>query len=185
MKQFIWALLGVVAQATQQCMYCRRQDLNAGFLVSYSYCEEKDECLKDAWNYISKGCDSGWRQGGSYDLSFCKPSDHDCPGFAPTVDNHQRYENSTWSLSQGEQCTVRIDATQSVARVIFDNTQELGIEYPLDIGKVLTVENGVLEIQIYNGADKGPLTFDVSFSGAAALASSMSLAAAGLLYSAF
>ena len=43
-----------------QCMYCRRMDLNAGFLVSYSYCSATDVCLMDAWNYINRPCTGGW-----------------------------------------------------------------------------------------------------------------------------
>lgn len=42
MKQFIVAALAVsmaYAAGKSQCLYCRNQDLNAGFLVSYSYCD--------------------------------------------------------------------------------------------------------------------------------------------------
>ena len=58
MKQFITALLAIYTNAQQDaaaaadgdgavarvggsssCLYCRNQDLNAGFLVSYSFCE--------------------------------------------------------------------------------------------------------------------------------------------------
>ena len=46
--------------ASAACMYCRRMDLNAGFLVSYSYCEATDTCLMDAWNYINRPCTGGW-----------------------------------------------------------------------------------------------------------------------------
>lgn len=55
----------VMAQDDEQlgsaeCLYCRRMDKNSGFLVSYSYCQQQDECLKDAWNYINRDCQSGW-----------------------------------------------------------------------------------------------------------------------------
>ena len=123
MKQFVGAaVMAVAVEGTQQCLYCRRQDQRAGFLVSYSYCEKDDYCLKDAWNYINKGCDGGWRQGSQYELSFCKPEDHECPTYVATREDHQEYKNSTWSLAEGEQCTVTIDATESVGRVIFANT---------------------------------------------------------------
>ena len=63
-----------------------------------------------------------------------------------------------------------MDATAALARVIFDNTSFLGIEDDkAQIGDVITVESGVREILIYNGAETGPLTFDISFSGAASL----------------
>ena len=60
---------------------------------------------------------------------------------------------------------MKLDATNGVARVIFDNTSFLGIEDDkAQIGDVITVETGIREITIYNGAETGPLTFDISFS---------------------
>ena len=50
----------LVKEASSECMYCRRMDRNSGFLVSYSYCENSDECLMDAWNYINRDCASSW-----------------------------------------------------------------------------------------------------------------------------
>ena len=66
---------------------------------------------------------------------------------------------------------MKIDATAGVARVIFDNTSFLGIEDESNyqIGDVISIEEGIKEIKIYNGAETGPLTFDISFSGAAKL----------------
>lgn len=63
-------------------------------------------------------------------------------------------------------CPVKINANQGVARVIFDETSFLGIEYDANIGDVITFESGENEIVIYNGAETGPLTFLISFSGA-------------------
>jgi hypothetical protein len=42
MKQFIVAALCVAAAhavGSSACLYCRNQDINAGFLVTYSYCK--------------------------------------------------------------------------------------------------------------------------------------------------
>ena len=65
---------------------------------------------------------------------------------------------------------MKVDATAALARVIFDNTSFLGIEDDkAQIGDVITVESGIREILIYNGAESGPLTFDISFSGATTL----------------
>ena len=65
---------------------------------------------------------------------------------------------------------MKVDATAGVARVIFDNVSYLGIEEEnYQIGDVITVASGIRAILIYNGAESGPLTFDISFSGAAAL----------------
>jgi len=64
-------LLLAVAAASSACLYCRRMDSNAGFLVSYSYCNQTDECLMDAWNYINRECVDGWSLGSSYELEYC------------------------------------------------------------------------------------------------------------------
>ena len=65
-------------------------------------------------------------------------------------------------------CTIKIDATEGVGRVIFKNTSVLGIEWDgAEIGDVISIAEGeIAEIPIYNGAQTGPLTFDISFSGA-------------------
>ena len=67
-------------------------------------------------------------------------------------------------------CQVKVDATEGVARVIFENSRYLGIEMEgksPDVGDVITISEGdVQSITIYNGAETGPLTFDISFSGA-------------------
>lgn len=96
-----------------------------------------------------------------------------------SAEKFQKYFNNTWSLASGGQCTVKIDATTGVARVIFDNTSYLGIEMEgAQIGDVITVESGITEILIFNGAETGPLTFDISFSGASALLAGATLLAA-------
>ena len=68
-------------------------------------------------------------------------------------------------------CTVEIDAREGLARVIFAETSYLGIE-PIPnqkskIGDVITFnDNAQHEVVIYNGAQSGPLTILISFSGA-------------------
>ena len=70
-------------------------------------------------------------------------------------------------MGANEKCTVSIDATEGVARVIFANNPYTGIEYPgAVVGDVITIDSGVEDIVIYNGADSGILLFDISFSGA-------------------
>ena len=189
MKQFIGtallgsALIAVANAASSECMYCRRMDRNAGFLVSYSYCNQTDTCLKDAWNYINRECADGWRKGTSYELEYCEPEDISFPEFVSSAEKFQKYFNNTWSLASGGQCTVKIDATTGVARVIFDNTSYLGIEMEgAQIGDVITVESGITEILIFNGAETGPLTFDISFSGASTLLAGASALAAALAF---
>ena len=158
------------AAASSACMYCRRLDQGAGFLVTFSYCNQTDLCLQNAWNYITRDCTGGWVRGNSYDLDYCSPDEISCPSYTSNPAKYQVYENKTWSLSQGGKCTVRIDASQGVARVIFENSRYLGIEMEgakPDVGDVITIGEGdVQNIVIYNGAETGPLTFDISFSGA-------------------
>ena len=68
-------------------------------------------------------------------------------------------------------CAVKIDATEYVARVIFDNVSFLGIEHPgAKVGDPITFESGLHTIWVYNGAESGSLTFEISFSGARQLA---------------
>ena len=141
------AVVAAVEAASSKCMYCRRMDKNAGFLVSYSYCNQTDECLKDAWNYLNRECADDWRKGTSYELDYCTPDEISCPEFVSTTEKYQKYFNNTWSLASGGQCLVKIDATAGIARVIFDNTSYLGIEYPgAQIGDVITFEKGKNEI---------------------------------------
>ena len=80
---------------------------------------------------------------------------------------------------------MKVDATAGVARVIFANTQYLGIEYNAKIGDVITIESGVTEILIYNAAESGPLTFDLSFSSAATVMASAAAIASTLLLTSF
>ena len=89
-------------------------------------------------------------------------------------------QDENWSLSSGSKCIVKVDATNAVARVTFKNSDYLGIEWSgAKVGDVITIPEGeVAEIPIYNAADKGPLTFDITFSSA-----SFILAAASALTS--
>ena len=163
----IFALLALVYADSKECLYCRRMDINSGFLVSYSYCNQTNECIEDAWNYLDRQCADGWRRGSSIELSLCEAEIVTCMDFESTPDKSQTYFNRTWTLPAGTYCTLTIDATQFVGRVVFDSTSYLGIMEPgAKIGDVITVESGVKEVTIYNGAESGQLTFIISFSSA-------------------
>ena len=91
-------------------------------------------------------------------------------------------------MAAGSKCDVTIDATLSVARVIFSNSNYLGFEFGNEIegdwemDDVITVESGIKNLTIYNAAESGPITFYISFSGATALISSaVGIAALSLL----
>ena len=203
MKQFLaTAAIAALAAADDysRCLYCRRMSLNAGFLETYSYCNQTDTCLQDAWNYLDRPCgdNQGWVKGSDLHLgdfeseqaSFkdgsgdcgVEETKNDCPDFESTPEMSGEYQNFTWSLKAGEICGVRLDATKYLARVIFDNSSFLGIEYDgAKIGEPITVENGIKTIWVYNGAESGSLTFEVSFSGASQIAAGvLALAAATL-----
>lgn len=176
MKQFtaVASITAVtLAESMPKCMYCKRNDENSGFLNSWSFCKETDTCLHNEWNYIQRDCSDGWQKGSSYLLDFCEPEDIACPEFTSDPEKYQTYSNNTWSLAQGGKCNVKIDATQGVARVIFDfdeTNSQLGLDFPpYKVGDVITFDSGENEIVIYNAAESGPLRFEISFSGAASL----------------
>ena len=105
-----------------------------------------------------------------------------CPGFESTQDKAGKYFNQTWALAQGTMCAVKINANEYLARVIFDNVSFLGIEYSgAKIGDPITFESGLHTIWLYNGAESGPVTFEISFSAARQLAAGIiALSAAAL-----
>ena len=86
-------------------------------------------------------------------------------------------------MAEGSKCTVKIDATQAIARVIFSSSSYLGIDYDAQIDQVITIPDGKTEITIYNAAESGPITFGISFSAAetTAMASAILTTAISLL----
>ena len=78
-------------QVLEQCLYCRNEDRKAGFLVSYSYCNRQEVCLKDEWNYIKRECSGGWKRGNKLSLNACKPEEVTCPDFESFPEKYQRY----------------------------------------------------------------------------------------------
>ena len=75
----------------------------------------------DAWNYINRECLDGWKRGNSYELTTCEPEEISCPSYASNPDKYGLYENITWSLPEAGMCTITIDATEGVARLIFED----------------------------------------------------------------
>lgn len=100
----------VVVEPSQKCLHCRRNDETSGFLTSYSYCEQTDECLMDAWNYINKQCTTEWKRGSSYDIDECNPEEITCPEFVSTPDKFGQYFNNTWSIAEGGKCSINVNA---------------------------------------------------------------------------
>ena len=77
-------------------------------------------------------------------LNDCKPEVQICPGFVSDPSLAEEYRNITWTLKEGQVCNIEIDATEYLARVIFDNTSYLGVEgvgrYAM--GDILTYQQG-------------------------------------------
>ena len=121
-------MLVAVVYSTQTCLYCRRMDVNAGFLVSYSYCNATDECVQDQWNYINRPCNDDWQLGKNLDLAKCNALPVACIDFESTPEKATQYFNRTWTLPVQSYCTIKVDANQEVARVVFDSTSFLGVE---------------------------------------------------------
>ena len=96
MKTFLIAALASASASAvgiSSCLYCRNEDLHAGFLFSYSYCSNKanddsPECLADAWNYIRRDCPEGWTRGKDLALSECEPDEILCPEFKSTPEKY-------------------------------------------------------------------------------------------------
>ena len=77
-------------------------------------------------------------------------------------------EPHTATLARGQQCTVKVDATDWVARVTFDNNALLGVDIPgYKIVDVYTVPRGTSEdIIVYNGDQTNTISFIITFTGA-------------------
>ena len=92
--------------------------------------------------------------------------------------------NYTKTLFENERCTIEVDALQAVARVIFDDNEDLGVLYPgYKLGASIEIPQGTKRsITIYNGSKFGPISFKISYSAAEKLAIGVALGIASLLY---
>lgn len=116
-------------EATAQCLYCRRSDFSATFMVSYSYCDSSDICLLDQWLYIDRPCTSGWKRGNSFPLDDCKPRKTSCHPFVSTAVAAGNWFNFTENLGANEYCQIDIDTTEFMGRVTIDDAITVGAQY--------------------------------------------------------
>lgn len=179
--------LAMVQATTANCLYCYQQDASSGWGQSFSYCEQTDQCLEDEWNYINRECEGkGWVLGRDLGIGQCNPKEVSCSGYYSSPDKYGTYDNRTSVMLQsGEFCKLDIDATNGLARVIFEGywpVDGLGIvEYPNYFqGDILTFQAGDNTLTLYNAAKMGSVTFDISFSGASAMLLGVSGAFAAL-----
>ena len=145
-------------------------------MSSFSYCDAIDVCLEDAGNYIDYKCASDWTKGRKMAIDECVPSNATCPSFTSSDQAYGVWTNSTQSLATTEQCTVSVDATAAIARVVFSDADSLGIVGYSDyiMGEPLVVAAGESESFVIYNADNsgGSVSFTLSFTGAVYIASS-------------
>ena len=108
------------------------------------------------------------------DITSCSPSEGTCPSFTSSANAYGVYTNTTQALASGEYCSIYVDATQAVARVIFDNTNNLGIVEVEGYvyGSPISIDAGTYQyFTVYNAdSSGGSITFTLSFSNAQPLA---------------
>ena len=178
-KIALLAVMVALVDGSWQCLNCKLQDTNAGFLYSYSYCNDKiiDEeiCQPDLWNVISPKAKcaqvENFKPGWQLDIfDDCEVEENigRCQNFDSNPEFEGVYINVTRTLGDNEMCTIRVNATAFTARVVFDDSDKLGVLYPgYKMGQPITVEKGKIKyLQIYNGNDAGPTQFKISFSSA-------------------
>ena len=168
--------LAAVGQAAlESCLYCRYTDLRSAWLESWSYCRSNPECLSDVWNYIDRSCEGDWIRGKELSLEQCEIEDAPCPEFVSSkqFDLNEplgKAKNVTWTLPAGASCIIKVDATEYVGRVLFDDVQgAIGIEGvdPLQlVTEKISFDKTVGEVLIYNANETGSVRFTISFSGA-------------------
>ena len=70
-------------------------------------------------------------------------NDGACNDFVSDKSLYGQQFNTTQFLNEGEQCQITIDARGGVARVIFDDTSDLGVLYNgYVIGEAITIPEG-------------------------------------------
>ena len=142
----VGAVIMTVKAASSNCMHCKKMDSSSTFLYSWSYCKETDECLADVWNYINAFCPTNWVQGWMIDIDAdCAATEAVgvCDPYVSTKEAYGQYVNVTKSLPAASKCTVSVDASAALARVIFDDTQDLGVLFNgYTIGEPITIPEG-------------------------------------------
>ena len=168
-------LIAVQAQTpakTGNCNYCKLQDTIAGPLYSFGYCVLTDQCYADVWNRQNAWCPDTWIDGFNLDLQeHCNATKAagSCHQFVASNKNANKNETFTSELQMGQYCTITVDASGFVARMIVDpdgGQPNLGIIYNgYKAGEWIVVEQGsVLDLTVYNGKKDGPISFTYIFS---------------------
>ena len=74
-------------------------------------------------------------------ITTCNPTTIVCPSYSSTEASYGIYTNTTQTLAANTECTVTVDASLAVARVLFGDATNLGVvEIPqYTIGTPVTV----------------------------------------------
>ena len=131
MKSFLPLLISLASAQddepslpSQACLKCKHIDTLSSFLYSASYCAEKDECLQDQWNYKNSFCATEWINGWKLDIDEdCSARDGGvgaCKPFISSMDQVGYNDTRSITLPAGNKCTIEVDATDFVARVLFE-----------------------------------------------------------------
>ena len=114
---------------TANCLYCKRSDVSATFLVSYAFCESSDVCLQDRWNYINRPCTSKWKRGSKMLMDDCTPKRTTCHPFVSSSSSAGNWFNFTETLGANEYCAIEVDSSSFVGRMVIDDAITVGAEY--------------------------------------------------------
>lgn len=84
--------------------------------------------MEDQSLYINQKCASGWVKGRKLELSVCQANIATCHSFISTDQAVGTFTNFTETLPLDSSCIVKIDASNYVGRVIFDDSDTLGVD---------------------------------------------------------
>lgn len=132
-----------------KCLYCKRQDEQTLFSYTYSYCKDRNICVPDQWNYVNQWCASKWIPGWMVDVDKdCEAMQikQVCPNFVSGTEYYGK--NVTYKqnlvLPEGAMCTMSIDATKAVARVLITEATSIGVLWnQYDPKKWITIPEGM------------------------------------------
>ena len=192
LKLFCLALatIGVSAQIVDlettanitNCLSCKLKDSKSSFTESYSYCTKDHTCLKDEWNFVNAWCPSKWVPGWQLNIDKdCGAVDYPMNCLPIFASQNQVAIQVDYTLPPAGQCTITIDATQSMARVKFNKAANLGVLFTgYKDGEPITLPKGeVQQITVYNGDTKLSLAFEITVSSAKFMAASLASLALG------
>ena len=137
---------------------------------SWSYCKALDVCVNNIANYIDYKCASKWVKGQKLALDECNPTNGTCQNFTSSAAAYGVWTNTTTTLATTEECTIQVDASAAVARVVFTEGTNLAIvgQDKYVQGDTITVAAGGKQtFTVYNAdISGGSVSFQLCFTEA-------------------